>query len=68
MINLETIPAEEQKAVLESFWTMLRECDDKCVKSRNAGYTDHMLMHWVRGWYQQWNRITGQNHVPDFDK
>lgn len=59
MINLETIPDDEQKDILSSFWSMLRECEAVAYDR-----SDTILKHEVEGWYRQWNRITGQEHNP----
>jgi hypothetical protein len=58
-VNLTKIPASEQEGVLSSFWTMLRDCE-----SRADSTNDPVGRHLVSEWYKQWNRITGQNHVP----
>jgi len=62
-MNLDNIPKSEQKDFLASFWTMLKECDEKA--DDNA---DPVLRHWVSCWFQQWNKITGQNHAPSWVK
>ena len=53
------IPANEQNGVMETFWTMLRECETKADCD-----DDRVLVHWVEAWYKQWNRVTGDNKQP----
>lgn len=58
-VNLTKIPASEQEGVLASFWSMLRECESRADAEKDA-----VGRHLVSEWYKQWNRITGQQHVP----
>jgi hypothetical protein len=58
-----TIPTHEQNNVMHSFWTMLRECETKAENEN-----DIILKNWVAQWYQQWNRITGDNLLPSWEK
>lgn len=57
------IPAEEQENVLGSFWTMLQECE---THANNCD--DRVLKHWVGQWYDQWNRVTGGDKNPIWDR
>lgn len=54
-----SIPKNEQSGVMETFWTMLRECE--CHADNED---DRVLKHWVEAWYMQWNRVTGLNQQP----
>ena len=54
-----TIPKNEQNNVMETFWTMLRECESKADNE-----DDRLLKHWVGAWYRQWNRVTSDNKKP----
>ena len=62
MANLTSIPKNEQENVLASFWLMLRECENSADNDNNP-----VLKHQVEGLYKQWNRITGQEHVPAWE-
>jgi hypothetical protein len=61
MVQMTTIPADEQENVLASFWTMLQECESNADNENNP-----VLKHWVVQWYGQWNRITGDSKEPRF--
>lgn len=58
-MQLENIPKSEQKNIMESFWTMLQECESKADCDK-----DPELKHWVGQWYLQWNRVTGDSKQP----
>lgn len=58
MCQLTTIPPNEQQNMIESFWTMLQECESKAAENN-----DPVLRLWVEQWYSQWNRITGDSKV-----
>ena len=58
MTQMTSIPKSEQENMLSSFWTMLRECESKVDNSERK---DPILKLWVEQWYQQWNRVTGDN-------
>lgn len=60
-MQLKTIAPKEQEDAISSFWTMLQECEGKAKDGNDA-----VLRHWVEGWYRQWNRITGDNKVPQW--
>lgn len=53
------IPAKDQKDVLDSFWTMLRECEEK-AENENSSF----LRHQVEQLYDQWNRLTQSTAAP----
>ena len=55
---MSSIPKSEQENMLSSFWSMLRECESKVDDSPKK---DAILKLWVEQWYQQWNRVTGDN-------
>ena len=57
MRQLTSIPKSEQEHALASFWAMMKTCENQA--DNNA---DPVLKHQVAGWYQQWNRITGDSH------
>ena len=59
--QLDKISAAEQRGVLESFWTMLKECEERANVSDGS---ELLLRHWVSEWYKQWNRVTGSNCLP----
>ncbi len=59
MVNLETIPEEEQRDFLATFWVLLGECEALADNSKDA-----YLERQVEGAFKQWNRVTGQNHEP----
>ena len=61
MVQMSSIPKKEQENMLSSFWTMLQECESKVDNSERK---DPVLKHWVEQWYGQWNRITGDNKEP----
>lgn len=60
MLNLTHIPAGQQEDVIASFWGMLRTCES-AADTREASRLDRLA---VEQWYEQWNRITGDNKVP----
>ena len=62
-MNLTEIPQAEQEALLGSFWTMLQECEGKAVNNN-----DPVLRLWVAQWYSQWNRVTGSDKKPMWDR
>lgn len=65
MINLESIPKHEQANMLSSFWTMLQECETVVMNSKDGHmWREVVLKHWVEQWYEQWNRVTGDNKKP----
>ena len=53
---------DELPNVMDSFWTMLQECETK------ANNNDIVLKHWVKQWYKQWNRIMGDNKNPIWEE
>lgn len=62
-INLTNIPKSEQEGVLASFWTMLQTIEGE------ADHTNNLLdRHLVSQMYNQWNRITGDNKVPVWER
>jgi len=58
-MQLETIAKNQQESMISSFWTMLQECESKADNEN-----DLVLKHQVNGWYQQWNRVTGDHKKP----
>lgn len=62
-MNLETIAPSQQKDVISSFWTMLKECESKAEENN-----DPVLKHWVKSWHKQWNEITGADQKPRWEK
>ncbi len=65
MVQMTTIAPEDQEDVLSSFWTMLMECESTVLNSKE---TDVVLKLWVTQWYEQWNRITGDNKKPEWEQ
>ena len=63
MINLETIPENEQANMIASFWTMLQNVEGNAI-DQNCPLTKH----WVKQWYEQWNRVTGDNKKPRWER
>jgi hypothetical protein len=59
VIQMRTIAPEHQEDALASFWTMLQECESKADDSGSA-----LLKNWVSQWYEQWNRMTGDDKKP----
>jgi len=55
------IPEDEQDNVMNSFWTMLRECETSAENS-----DDLILKRWVEQWYQQFSRISGLEFKPSW--
>lgn len=53
------IPKSEQQGVMETFWTMMRECESKADCDN-----DPLLKHWVEQWFKQWSRVTGRECYP----
>jgi len=59
-MQLTTIPKKEQESFIASFWSMLQQLEN------NA---DNVLdKQFVEGYYQQWNRITGDNKVARWNR
>ncbi len=63
MRQLTSIPKSEQEHALASFWAMMKTCENQA--DNNA---DPVLKHQVAGWYQQWNRITGDSSQPVWER
>lgn len=63
MINLETIPESEQSGFISTYWVLLRECEALADNSNDA-----YLQRQVAGAFEQWNRVTGQDHKPRWVK
>jgi hypothetical protein len=58
-MNIQSISKDEQENILDSFWTMLCECENKAIENN-----DNLLKCLVEDWYNQWNRVTGDNKSP----
>lgn len=58
MAQMSSIPKAEQENMLSSFWMMLRECESTVD---NGDRKNPLLTLAVEQWYQQWNRVTGDN-------
>ena len=58
-----TIPKNEQDGVMDTFWSMLMECESQALNDN-----DPVLKHHVSQYFKQWNRITGNNNVPRWEK
>lgn len=56
MPNKDIIPKDEQKGVMEAYWTMLRT-----IEGEAHNKNDPILKLWVEQWYQKYNRIMGTN-------
>jgi len=56
---MNNIPTEMHNAVLESFWSMLQECEIRADSENDA-----ILKHLVKQWYDQWNVIVGADLLP----
>lgn len=61
MINLEKIQKSEQRNMIASFWIMLRTIE---AQVNNEGVKDPIMKNWVEAWYDQWNRVTGDDKAP----
>jgi len=59
MHNFETIPEGEQRGFIETYWRLLAETEALADNNNDA-----FLQRLVEGAYQQWNRVTGQDHKP----
>lgn len=59
----KSISLDEQENLMNSFWSMLKECESKADNDN-----DVVLKHWVEQWYQQWNRIQGGDQIPRWKK
>ena len=46
------IPEDEQKNVMDNYWTMMQECESNAEDKNDA-----VLKHWVEQWYTLWNRL-----------
>lgn len=53
------IPAKEIDSVMQSFWTMMRECETIADNDN-----DMLLKHQVECWYRQWNKLTARTNEP----
>ena len=60
MLNLESIPQNEQKNVISVYWQML--------KSLEMTADDTLSKHDVEAYYRLWNRMTGDNKSPNWIK
>lgn len=61
MTDYTRISDDEQQNMLSSFLQMLVECEIKAQCDN-----DPVLKHWVEQWFQQWNRVTGDNKKPQW--
>lgn len=50
------IPKEEHDNVMSSFWMMMRELEEKAESQFDR--------HFVNGYYELWNRVTGEDKKP----
>ena len=57
------IPKSDQETVMCAFWFMLRECEDRAFEEK-----DNTLKHFVEGHYAIWNRLTGGNLKPRWNR
>lgn len=64
MPNLKHIPENEQEGVLGTFWAMLKELESIA----HSNEKDVILRHEVTAYYKQWNRITGDNKSPRWER
>ncbi len=62
-LELHKIKRSMHHDIISSFWTMLRECEEKAINEGSA-----VLKVQVEGWYRQWNRMTGDNKKPQWLK
>lgn len=56
-----SIPKKEQENVMSSFWMMLKTCESNVD---NSDEKNPLEKRWVEQWFQQWNRLSGENHEP----
>lgn len=64
VVNLTSIPKDEQECLLSSFWSMLGDLEH-LADSKEASI---ILRHDVGQYYQQWNRVTGDNKKPIWER
>ena len=55
----EVIPDDMHRAILESFWSMLQECETQAEINN-----DLILKHLVTQWYNQWNEAVDTDLMP----
>lgn len=59
--QLETIAQGLQAGIIGSFWSMLRECEERAAANNN-----HILKRQVEGYYRQWNEMTNSTQEPSW--
>lgn len=59
-MSLNNIPKKMHGDIIQSFWTMLRECETKADDNN-----DPVLKIWVEGWYRQWCEMSESEIVRE---
>lgn len=69
-MDISKIAKSEQEGVLQTFWSMLQECETVVAnsKDRDGVYHEPVLKHLVEQWYLQWNRVTNSTNKPRWDR
>jgi hypothetical protein len=62
-MQTEIIPPEEQKNFIDSFWIMMKTCETYAIDT-----DDPIAIHLVESYFKQWNRVTGDNKKPSWEK